>query len=108
MMVGILGGGLAHIRLADGSATPSSTIKAQRPRPPARRRMTPDPNAPPGTMDTIGRKNAVGPERQLRSPGNLKGWCEALDRFGTFSRADVMEPAIRHASRGYPGHALSA
>jgi gamma-glutamyltranspeptidase/glutathione hydrolase len=29
------------------------------------------------------------------------GWCEALERFGTFSRADVMEPAIRHASRGF-------
>jgi gamma-glutamyltranspeptidase/glutathione hydrolase len=29
------------------------------------------------------------------------GWCEAVERFGTFSRADVMEPAIRHASRGF-------
>ena len=31
----------------------------------------------------------------------LMGWCEALERFGTFSLADVMEPAIRHASRGF-------
>jgi gamma-glutamyltranspeptidase/glutathione hydrolase len=29
------------------------------------------------------------------------GWCEALERFGTFPLADVMEPAIRHASRGF-------
>src|SRR5262249_19228579 len=29
------------------------------------------------------------------------GWCEALHRFGTFPLADVMEPAIRHASRGF-------
>ena len=29
------------------------------------------------------------------------GWCEALSRFGSFPLADVMEPAIRHASRGF-------
>ena len=51
-------------------------------------------------MDAIGRKNAVGPT-SVASPGNLKGWCEALARFGTFPLADVMEPAIRHASRGF-------
>ncbi len=51
-------------------------------------------------MDTIGRKNAVGPTA-VATPGNLKGWCEAVARFGTFPLADVMEPAIRHASRGF-------
>ena len=51
-------------------------------------------------MDTIGRKNAVGPTA-VAAPGNLMGWCEALRRFGTFSLADVTEPAIRHASRGF-------
>ncbi len=99
MMVGILGGGMAHIRLADGrhvvidnqSMAPLATGPTT---------YTPDPNAVPGTMDTIGRKNAVGPTA-VASPGNLKGWCEALERFGTFSLADVMEPAIRHASRGF-------
>ena len=34
-------------------------------------------------------------------PGSLKAWCETLQRFGTFSLADVMQPAIRHASRGF-------
>jgi gamma-glutamyltranspeptidase / glutathione hydrolase len=99
MMVGILGGGMAHIRLADGrhvvidnqSMAPLATGPTT---------YTPDPNAAPGTMDTIGRKNAVGPTA-VASPGNLKGWCEALSRFGTFSLPDVMEPAIRHASRGF-------
>ena len=62
--------------------------------------FTPDPNAAPGTMDTIGRKNALGPTA-VAVPGNLMGWCEALRRFGTFSLADVTEPAIRHASRGF-------
>ena len=99
MMVGILGGGMAHIRLADGTHT---IIDNQSLAPSATHQTiyTPDPNAAPGTMDTIGRKNQVGPTA-VAVPGNLKGWCEALDRFGTFSRADVMEPAIRHASRGF-------
>ncbi|HEY4171570.1 MAG TPA: gamma-glutamyltransferase [Rhodopila sp.] len=99
MMVGILGGGMAHIRLADGTHT---VIDNQSTAPAATgpTTYTPDPNAAPGTMDTIGRKNQVGPTA-VAVPGNLKGWCEALDRFGTFSRADVMEPAIRHAGRGF-------
>jgi gamma-glutamyltranspeptidase/glutathione hydrolase len=99
MMVGILGGGMAHIRHTDGTHT---IIDNQSTAPAATgpTTYTPDPNAAPGTMDTIGRKNAVGPTA-VATPGNLKGWCEALDRFGTFSRADVMEPAIRHASRGF-------
>jgi gamma-glutamyltranspeptidase/glutathione hydrolase len=99
MMVGLLGGGMAHIRLSDGAHT---IIDGQSTAPLATGPATysPDPAASPGTMDTIGRKNAVGPSA-VAVPGNLKGWCEALDRFGTFSRADVMEPAIRHASRGF-------
>jgi gamma-glutamyltranspeptidase/glutathione hydrolase len=99
MMVGILGGGMAHIRLADGTHT---IIDNQSTAPGVTGPMTyaPDPNAAPGTMDTVGRKNAVGPT-SVAVPGNLKGLCEALDRFGTFSRAEVMEPAIRHAARGF-------
>ena len=99
MMVGILGGGMAHIRLADGTHT---VIDGQSTAPGATgpTTYTPDPAAGPGTMDTIGRKNAVGPTA-VGVPGNLMGWCEALERFGSFSLADVMEPAIRHASRGF-------
>ncbi|HET6233609.1 MAG TPA: gamma-glutamyltransferase [Acetobacteraceae bacterium] len=99
MMVGILGGGMAHIRLADGTHT---VIDGQSTAPLATGPTiyTPDPNAPPGTMETIGRKNAVGPTA-VAAPGNLMGWCEALARFGSFPLADVMEPAIRHASRGF-------
>ncbi len=99
MMVGILGGGMAHIRLADGTHT---VIDGQSTAPAATgpTTYTPDPAAGPGAMDTIGRKNAVGPT-SVGVPGNLMGWCEALERFGTFSLADVTEPAIRHASRGF-------
>ena len=99
MMVGVLGGGMAHLRLADGTHT---VIDGQSTAPLATgpTTYTPDPHAAPGTMDTVGRRNALGPSA-VATPGNLMGWCEALERFGTFSRADVMEPAIRHASRGF-------
>lgn len=99
MMVGVLGGGIAHIRLANGthlvldgmSTAPLATGPTT---------YTPDPTAAPGTMDTIGRSNVVGPTA-VAVPGALLGWCEALRRFGTFSLADVIEPAIQHASRGF-------
>ena len=99
MMVGVLGGGMAHLRLADGTHT---VIDGQSMAPLATgpTTYTPDPRAAPGTMDAVGRRNALGPSA-VATPGNLMGWCEALERFGTFSRADVMEPAIRHASRGF-------
>jgi gamma-glutamyltranspeptidase/glutathione hydrolase len=99
MMVGILGGGMAHIRLANGRHT---VIDGQSTAPLATGPTiyTPDPAAPLGTMETIGRKNAVGPT-SVAAPGNLMGWCEALAKHGTFPLADVMEPAIRHASRGF-------
>jgi len=99
MMVGVLGGGMAHIRTADGT---HHVIDGQSTAPLATgpTTYTPDPKAAPGTMDTIGRKNAVGPTA-VAAPGNLMGWCEALRRFGTFSLADVTEPAIRHAARGF-------
>jgi gamma-glutamyltranspeptidase/glutathione hydrolase len=34
-------------------------------------------------------------------PGSLKAWCQTLRRFGTMSLAEVMQPAIKHAARGY-------
>lgn len=59
MMVGILGGGMAHIRLADGTHT---VIDNQSTAPLATgpTTYTPDPDAAPGTMDTLGRRNPVG------------------------------------------------
>jgi gamma-glutamyltranspeptidase/glutathione hydrolase len=99
MMVGILGGGITHIRLGGGrhividnqSMAPLATGPTT---------YTPDPDAAPGTMDALLRSNAVGPTA-VAVPGNLQGWCEALARFGTVPLADVMEPAIRLAARGF-------
>jgi len=99
MMVGVLGGGMAHIRLADGRHVVIDG-QSSAPRATGPTTYTADPNAAPGTMDAVGRANAVGPT-SVASPGNLKAWCETLARFGTFSLADVMEPAIQHASRGF-------
>src|SRR5436190_20303745 len=99
MMVGIIGGGMAHIRLADGShrfIDGQSTVPAA---------VKPDtykskPGSPRDGFDTVGDENLNGP-KAVAVPGSLKAWCETLARFGTMSLADVMQPAIKHASRGY-------
>ena len=73
MMVGILGGGMAHIRLANGTQT---VIDGQSMAPLATgpTTYTPDQNAAPGNMDTIGRKNAVGPTSVAMKGGQLATW----------------------------------
>jgi len=99
MMVGIIGGGMAHIRLADGShrfIDGQSTVPAA---------VKPDtyksrPGSAHDVFDTVGDENLNGP-KAVAVPGSLKAWCETLERFGTMSLADVMQPAIKHASRGY-------
>src|SRR4051794_35141672 len=99
MMVGIIGGGMAHIRLADGS---HRFIDGQSTVPSA---VKPDtyrskPGSAHDVFDTVGDENLTGP-KAVAVPGSLKAWCETLQRFGTMPLADVMEPAIRHASRGF-------
>jgi gamma-glutamyltranspeptidase/glutathione hydrolase len=99
MMVGIFGGGMAHIRLADGSHRVIDGLSTA----PAAARpdcYRPVSDTLPDYMEAEGRENSVGP-KAVAVPGNLKAWCETLDRFGTMSRAEVMEPAIRAAERGF-------
>src|SRR6202048_2505050 len=99
MMVGIIGGGMTHIRLADGShrfVDGQSTVPLA---------VKPDtyrskPGAAHDLFDTVGDENLNGP-KAVAVPGSLKAWCETLQRFGTMNLADVMQPAIKHASRGY-------
>ena len=99
MMVGIIGGGMAHIRLADGSHRfidgQSTVPSAVRPD-----TYTSKPGSAHDVFDTIGDENLNGP-KAVAVPGSLKAWCETLHRFGTMSLADVMQPAIKHAARGY-------
>jgi gamma-glutamyltranspeptidase/glutathione hydrolase len=99
MMVGIIGGGMAHIRLADGShrfidgqstvplSVGSDTYRSK-------------PGSAHDVFDTVGDENLNGP-KAVATPGSLKAWCETLQRFGTMSLAEVMQPAIKHASRGF-------
>ncbi|WP_166307696.1 gamma-glutamyltransferase [Bradyrhizobium sp. 2S1] len=99
MMVGIIGGGMAHIRLADGSHRfidgQSTVPKAVKPD-----TYTSKPGSAHDVFDTVGNENLNGP-KAVAVPGSLKAWCETLRRFGTMSLADVMQPAIKHAERGY-------
>jgi len=39
-------------------------------------------------------------------PGSLKSLCETLQRFGTMSLADVMQPAIKHVRARLCGNAI--
>jgi gamma-glutamyltranspeptidase/glutathione hydrolase len=99
MMVGIFGGGMAHIRLADGRHTVIDGLSTA-PLAATPTMFRPVSDTQPSYLETEGRENAVGP-KSVAAPGTLKGWCEAVAGFGTLSLADVMEPAIRHAARGY-------
>ena len=98
MMVGVLGGGMAHLRLATGEHTVLDGMS----RVPSagHDRMFRPAGRTPEDFSTIGRENMVGP-KSVATPGNLRGWCDALERFGTMSLDEVMQPAIRHASRGF-------
>jgi len=99
MMVGLLGGGTAHLRLPDGRHTiidGMATVAAA---------ARPDMFAPaqpdnPRNLEAVGRANAVG-GLAVATPGNLLAWCEILARFGSLPLAEVMAPAIRHAERGF-------
>src|SRR5438270_8228876 len=78
MMVGICGGGMAHLRLADGrhvvidglSTAPAAAHAAS---------FRPISDKLPDYQETEGRANALGPTA-VAAPGTLKGWCEALAR----------------------------
>jgi gamma-glutamyltranspeptidase/glutathione hydrolase len=99
MMVGLIGGTTCHIRLADGSHRivdgMSAVPLAGRPD-----MFRPRPGAAPEDFGVEGRENEVGP-KAVAAPGSLLAWCHALRRYGTMSLADVMQPAIRHANRGF-------
>ena len=99
MMVGLIGGTTCHIRLADGTHTildgMSAVPRAGRPD-----MYRPIPGAAPEIYDVEDQENLVGP-KSVAAPGSLRAWCLALRRYGTMSLSDVMQPAIRHAARGF-------
>jgi gamma-glutamyltranspeptidase / glutathione hydrolase len=99
MMVGIFGGGTAVIRLADGRELVIDGLATA----PAMTRpdsYTPVSDQWPDYMETEDRANRVG-AKAIAVPGNLMAWCEIAQRFGKLDLPMLMEPAIRHAARGF-------
>ena len=99
MMVGIFGGGMMHIRLADGHHVLLDGLST------APLATSPDCYRPksddwPDYQETEGRANAVGP-RSIAVPGNLLVWCEALAHYGTVDLETALGAAIRHAKTGF-------
>lgn len=99
MMVGIAGGGIAHLRLADGRHTVFDCMSR------AGALATPDMFRPlsdslPDYMETEGRLNLVGPSA-VAVPGNLAGWCSMHQQHGILQFAEVIAPAIRLAAGGF-------
>ncbi|NKB56449.1 MAG: gamma-glutamyltransferase [Alphaproteobacteria bacterium] len=99
MMVGIVGGGMAHIRFGDGRHTVIDG-QARAPFASGPDCYTPISDTMPDYLETARRENAVGP-KAVAAPGNLMAWCEILRRFGTLPLADVMAPAIKRATQGF-------
>ena len=99
MMVGPLGAGHALLRLGNDRhvVIDSYTTAPAAARPDMYRPVS---DRWPSYMETEGRQNRIGP-KAAGVPGTLKGWCEMLERFGTLPLDRVIEPAIRHAERGF-------
>jgi gamma-glutamyltranspeptidase / glutathione hydrolase len=99
MMVGLIGGTTCHIRTADGQHTVIDGMSAV-PLAGHPTMFRPIPGAPPQVYDVERRENQLGP-KAVATPGSLLAWCHALRRYGTMPLPDVMQPAIRHAMRGF-------
>ena len=98
MMVGVIGGGIMHVRRADGTHVVIDGMSTAPcvARPDMYEALSDDPTV----FDVVGRKNSVGPT-SVAVPGNLLAWAHALKQFGLLPLADVIEPAIRHAACGF-------
>ena len=99
MMVGIFGAGMTHLRLADGRHLVIDNYTTA----PAAAR--PDMYVPvsdtwPDYLRVRGDLNLVG-LLSVGVPGTLKAWAEVVTRFGRLDLETVMQPAIRHAERGF-------
>jgi gamma-glutamyltranspeptidase/glutathione hydrolase len=99
MMVGLIGGTTCHIRLADGSHRIIDGMSAV-PLAGTATMFRPIAGTPPEIYDVERRENQLGP-KAVATPGSLLAWTTALRVYGTMALADVMQPAIRHAVRGF-------
>ncbi len=99
MMVGVAGGGLAHVRTPDGTHTVFDCMSSA-PLNVPEDVFTPIAPDDPLSYDVEDRRNIVG-GAAIATPGNLAGWCAMHERFGRLPFADVTQPAIRLAERGF-------
>jgi len=99
MMVGLFGGGVFHLRRPDGRHSIHDGL-ATAPAAAHATMFTPARPDEPLAIEAVGRANMVGP-LSVGVPGNLLAWCAALEAEGRFSLADVIQPAIRLARRGF-------
>ena len=99
MMVGIFGAGFMNVRLTDGqhhvidgySTAPAAATETM---------YTPVADSGPEYLRSAGDLSSTG-HLAVGVPGSLKAWTEALEKWGTMPLADVMDPAIRFAERGF-------
>jgi gamma-glutamyltranspeptidase/glutathione hydrolase len=99
MMVGIFGAGMTHLRLGDGRhlVIDNYTTAPAASRPDM---FTPVSDTWPDYLRAEGDVNLVG-VLSAGVPGTLKAWAEVVARFGRLDLETVMQPAIRHAERGF-------
>lgn len=99
MMVGIAGGGLAHIRTADGNHTIVDGL-AHAPASVSPNIYDPVSDEIGRRMETIGRRSELGASA-VAVPGNLAAWCTMHARWGKLPLADIIAPALAFADRGF-------
>ncbi len=100
MMVSVLGGGIMHLRLADGShsildclSTAPGAASGNMFKPATDGKL-------PNARAVEGRRNEIG-ALAVAVPGALAGWCEAIREHGRLPLASIMAPAIRLAEEGF-------
>ncbi|MEM1045268.1 MAG: gamma-glutamyltransferase [Pseudomonadota bacterium] len=99
MMVGIAGGGFVHVRSPDGRHSVMDCMSCA----PAAAQddfFTPRFPEDPLSYEVEGRRNQLG-GTAVATPGNLDGWCRLHAKLGRLPFADIVEPAIRLAARGF-------
>jgi len=99
MMVGILGGGISHVRLPAGRHVIIDNLSSA-PKAARADMYQPVSDGAASARDTRDRRNAVGAS-SVAVPGSLAGWTCMLARYGTMPLHVVMRPAIRLAADGF-------
>jgi gamma-glutamyltranspeptidase/glutathione hydrolase len=100
MMVGVLGGGVFHLRTPDGKHTTFDgySVAPMASRPDMYRPLNVEPFLDFTAVED--RENSVG-AKAVGVPGNLAAWCHVAEKFGRFSLETLIEPAVRYGRHGF-------